>query len=87
MKIFFYKTIFIAFIFFVTFKITFGSTVKYIENKIYNMSQRKNVEYIKQKIREEIQIAITKKEYIKKKDADLINQFLNKIKKDLDKQN
>ena len=51
------------------------------------MSQRENVEYIKQKIREEIQIAITKKEYIKKKDADLINQFLNKIKKDLDKQN
>jgi len=87
MKIFFYKTILVAFIFFVTFKITIGSTVKYVENKIYSLSSKENLEYIKQKIKDEMKVAITKDEYIKKDDADLINQFFSKVKKDLEKQN
>mgnify|MGYP001355889145 FL=1 len=49
MKLFFYKTIFVAFVFFITFKITVGSTVKYVENKIYSLSSKENLEYVKKK--------------------------------------
>ncbi len=87
MKLFFYKTIFVAFVFFITFKITIGSTVKYVENKIYSLSSKENMEYMKQKIKDEMQVAISKEEYIKKEDAILINQFIKKIQKDLNNQN
>ena len=50
MKLFFYKTIFVAFVFFITFKITIGSTVKYAENKLYSLTSKENLEYLKQKI-------------------------------------
>ncbi len=87
MKLFFYKTIFVAFVFFVTFKITIGSTIKYVENRLISLSSKENLEYIKQKIKNELKVAISKDEYIKKEDALLINQFINKIQKDLNNQN
>ena len=42
---------------------------------------------IKEKIREEIKVAIEKDEFISKEDANLINNFFNKIRSDLNKQN
>tara|TARA_B100000963_G_C22484570_1_gene606296 strand:+ start:161 stop:424 length:264 start_codon:yes stop_codon:yes gene_type:complete len=87
MKLFFYKTIFVAFVFFVTFKITIGSTIKYVENRLISLSSKENLEYIKRKIKNELKVAISKDEYIKKEDALLINQFINKIQKDLNNQN
>ena len=74
MKLFFYKTIFVAFVFFITFKITIGSTFKYVENKIYSLSSKENLEYIKQKIKDEMKVAVSKEEYIKKDDAILMTE-------------
>ena len=45
------------------------------------------IEIIKENIREEVQTAIQKDDYIKPEDAKLINQFLNKIRSDLEKIN
>tara|TARA_B100001063_G_C16648018_1_gene494400 strand:+ start:333 stop:596 length:264 start_codon:yes stop_codon:yes gene_type:complete len=87
MKIFFYKALLVGFIFFVVFKLTFGSMISTFERKIYDLSSKENIEMVKEKIREEIKVAIEKDEFISKEDANLINNFFNKIRSDLNKQN
>ena len=42
---------------------------------------------IKDKIKNQMEIAINKDEFINKEDAELINRFINKIQKDLKNQN
>ena len=87
MKIFFYKTLLVAFIFFIVFKITIGSLINEIENEVYKMKSKENLEMFKQNLREQMMTAIQKDEFIKKKDAELINLFINKIQKDLNDHN
>ena len=87
MKIFFYKALLVGFIFFVVFKLTFGSMISTFERKIYDLSSKENIELVKEKIRGEIKVAIEKDEFISKEDANLINNFFNKIRSDLNKQN
>lgn len=83
MKLFFYKSILVLFLFLVGFHYSYN----YIEKKINiiiqeNLSKEK-IEIIKKKIKEEMKVAINKDDYISKEDADLINKFLNKIRSDL----
>lgn len=85
MKIFFYKTLLIAFSFFIVFKLTIGSLIKEVENKIYESISKENIELIKKDIREQIIIAVKKDNFINKDDADLVNAFIDKIKQDLNK--
>ena len=87
MKIFFYKTLLVAFVFFIVFKITIGSVISNFESKIYNLSSKENIEMVKEKIREEIKVAINKEKFINEEDADLINAFLKKVQTDLNNQN
>ncbi len=87
MKIFFYKTLLVALIFFIVFQITFGSLINRVENKIYEIKSKENIEMIKEKIKNQMEIAINKDEFINKEDAELINKFINKIQKDLKNQN
>mgnify|MGYP001235983217 FL=1 len=87
MKIFFYKTLLVALVFFIVFQITFGSLVNNVENKIYETKSKENIEMIKDKIKNQMEIAINKDEFINKEDAELINRFINKIQKDLKNQN
>jgi hypothetical protein len=87
MKIFFYKTLLVALVFFIVFQITFGSLVNNVENKIYEIKSKENIEMIKDKIKNQMEIAINKDEFINKEDAELINRFINKIQKDLKNQN
>ena len=42
------------------------------------------MENIKEKVRNEIKDGLKKDRYLSKEDANLINDFINKIKKDLD---
>ena len=67
MKIFFYKTLLVAFIFFIVFKITIGSLINEIENEVYKMKSKENIEMFKQNLREQMMTAIQKDEFIKKK--------------------
>ena len=86
MKIFFYKTLLVAFIFFIIFKITIGSTISNFERKTQSLLSKGNIEMIKEEIREEIKIAIGKDKFINQADADLINSLLKKIQTDLNNQ-
>ena len=85
MKIFFYKTLLVALVFFVTFKLTIGSLTNEIENKIYKIKSKENIEKLKENLRNQIILAIEKDEFIKSDDAELINSFFKKIKDDLNK--
>lgn len=84
MKIFFYKTILIAFVFFITFKLTVGSLINQTESKIKDLASKESVEIIKMKIRKEMQNAIDKDDYLNDDDAVLINKFLRKIRSELE---
>ena len=86
MKIFFYKTLLVAFAFFIVFKLTIGSLIKEVENKIYESFSKENIERVKDNLRKQIIIATEKERYIKKSDADLINALINKVKEDLKSQ-
>ncbi len=62
---------------------TIGAKVKQIQQEIDNFKSKENVEIIKDKIRDEIRNAINKERYLSQEDAQLINNFINKIKADL----
>ena len=83
MKTFIYKISIFCVVFFVLYKITIGKTINEIESKVEFIKSKENVEYIKSKIKDEIRNSLTKERYISIEDAQLINNFLNKIKKDL----
>ena len=82
MKIFFYKTILVAIVFFIAFKLTIGSLINQTESKIRDLTSKESVEMIKMKIRKEMQNAIEKDDYIKRK-MQLSLGFINKIKSEL----
>ena len=83
MKIFFYKTILVAIVFFIAFKLTIGSLINQTESKINDITSKESVEMIKMKIRKEMQNAIDKEDYLNENDAILINNFLKKIRSEL----
>jgi len=87
MKIFFYKTLLVAFVFFITFKLTIGSLLNELENKFHDSFSKENIEKIKDDLRGQLNTAVKKDKFINKEDSELINAFIDKIKKDLKNQN
>ena len=85
MKIFFYKSILIFFLFIVAFHFTFGIASKNIKRQMQETLSKESMEKVKNQIRDEIENAVKKDRYISSEDAKLINKFLNKIKTDLEK--
>ena len=83
MKIFFYKTLLVAFAVFIVFKLTIGSLLKEAENLVYDNFSKEKIEKLKESLREQIIIAVEKDDFIKEEDAELINAFISKIKQDL----
>ena len=84
MKIFFYKTILVALVFFITFKLTLGSLINQTKSQVKDLTSKENVELLKSKIRKEIKTAIEKEDYINDEDAVLIKNFLKKVKSELE---
>tara|TARA_B100000965_G_scaffold207021_1_gene172977 strand:+ start:3259 stop:3522 length:264 start_codon:yes stop_codon:yes gene_type:complete len=85
MKFFFYKSLIVAFVFLITFHLTFNYVYKKIKTEINNTFSKDNIENIKNKIRSEFEVAINKDIYINPEDAKIINKFLEKIKSDLNR--
>ncbi len=85
MKLFFYKSVLIVFLFLLTFHFSLGYLIKKIKTEIEMVVSKEKAEDLKIKIKEEMQNAIDKENFIKKDDAVLINKFIEKIKKDLEK--
>ena len=84
MKIFFYKSLITFILLFVFYQLTIGAKVREIESKIINITSSENIEYIQNKIREELKNAVAKDKYLKDEDAVLLNNFINKIKSELE---
>ena len=84
MKIFFYKTMLVALVFFITFKLTIGSLINQTKCEIKNLTSKENVERLKSEVRKEMKKAIKKEDYIKDDDAVLIKKFLKKVKSELE---
>ena len=87
MKVFLYKLLISVFVLFILYKITVGQTIKQIETKLEYLSSKDSIISLKEKIRDEIKASLNKERYISNEDAELINEFINKIQKDLKNQN
>ncbi len=57
--------------------------LKEINYKIEKIRSKESVDKIKDKFREELKNAVEKENYLNQEDAKLINDFINKIKKEL----
>ena len=85
MKIFFYKSLLVFFLFLVAFHFSFSYVIKKSKSEINNFISKDNLELLKNKIRKEMKSATVKDDYINKEDAILLNKFLDKVKSDLKK--
>ena len=83
MKTFVYKTLFIFVCLFLLFQLTVGTKIRQLDYELKEFKSKKNIENIKNKIREEMKSAVSKENYLTPEDAKLINEFINKIKSDL----
>jgi len=83
MKIFIYKTLFIFVCIFVLFQLTFGIKINQLNTELEKIKSQENIENMKNKLRDELKNAISKKNYLSPDDAKLINDFINKLKKEL----
>ncbi len=87
MKIFVYKTLFIFVCVFVFFQLTFAAKIKQLNNKLEEFKSQENINYMKNKLRDELKNAIGKDRYLNPDDAKLINDFITKLKKELSNSN
>ena len=83
MKTFVYKTLFIFICIFLLFQLTIGTKLKQLNKELTELKSKKNIEIIKDKLRDELRNAISKENYLSPDDAKLINEFINKLKKEL----
>ena len=83
MRIFVYKTLFIFVGIFILFQLTIGAKLKQLNKELAELKSKKNIEIIKDKLRDELKNAIKKENYLDPEDAKLINEFINKLKKEL----
>ena len=83
MKTFVYKTLFIFVCLFVLFQLTIGAKIRQLNSELEEFKSKRNIENIKNKIRDELKNAITKERYLSPEDAKLINDFITKLKKEL----
>tara|TARA_E500000178_G_C16910105_1_gene702189 strand:+ start:234 stop:500 length:267 start_codon:yes stop_codon:yes gene_type:complete len=85
MKLFFYKSILVLFLFLLGFHYSFNYIVKSVKKNVENNLSKSQIESVKDKVREEMKDAINKDKFISDEDAKLINKFLEKISSDLNK--
>jgi len=83
MKTFVYKTLFIFVGIFLLFQLTIGIKLKQLNKELATLKSKENIEIIKDKLRDELRNAISKENYLSPDDAILINEFINKLKKEL----
>lgn len=83
MKTFVYKTLFIFVGIFLLFQLTIGIKLKQLNKELAALKSKENIEIIKDKLRDELRNAISKENYLSPDDAKLINEFINKLKKEL----
>ena len=83
MKLFIYKSLIVIFLVFVLFHTTIGYVLRDYEGKIYNTFDKEKISFIREKIREEIRDGINSDRILSQEDAALLNDFINKIRSEI----
>ena len=83
MKIFVYKALFVFVCIFILFQLTIGMQIKQLKHELEELQSKENIENIKEQLRDELKNAVSKENYLSPEDAKLINEFINKLKKEL----
>ena len=83
MKIFIYKTFLIFGLIIITFYLTFGFLKKELKREFVNVLSKENINLIKTKIKNELKEGLKKEKLLKKDDAILIKNYIEKIKIEL----
>ena len=81
MKIFIYKSIIVFFLLIIAFHVTVNYKLRSYEKELKSFSSEENKEKYKNKIKDEMRKAIKKENYFTEEEKNLINDFLQKIKK------
>ena len=87
MRLFIYKTIFVFICIFLIFQFTIGTRIKQLNSELEQFKSQKNINNLKDKLRKELRNANNKENYLTPEDAKLINDFINKLKKELSNNN
>ena len=87
MKIFFYKSVLVFFLFILAIHFSFGLIKKDLKREFTNLISKEKVEEIKNKIRKELKNGNNKEVLINPEDAELLNNFLIKLRSELEKTN
>ena len=87
MRIFIYKLIISFLTIFFLYHSTIGYTIYKFQNKIYSSLNKKIVEDIKLKIREEIENSLKKDRILERDDAILLNKILKKLRSEINSPN
>jgi hypothetical protein len=87
MKQYIYKIIIFVLATIMIYEFTIGKQINKYTDKINTISSKEGRKETVKKIREEIKKGIKKERYLSKEDAKLINQFINKIQKELSQAN
>ena len=83
MKIFVYKVLISAFVIFLLYQLTIGYTISKFQQKISTITNKENLEMVKDKVRNEMKAGLEKDKILKDEDAILLREFLKKINSEL----
>lgn len=83
MKLFIYKSLFVCLLIFILFHLTIGYVIRGYESKIRNAFSKDKINFVREKIRSEIKASLKKDQILSNEDSDLLNQFFEKISKEL----
>ena len=83
MRQFIYKMVVIALTIILVFEFTIGKKISQFGGKVDAISSKEGRKETVNKLREEIKKAVKKERYLSKEDAELINEFILKIQKEL----
>ena len=86
MKQFIYKMIVIVFAIILVYEFTIGKKISQYGQKIEVLSSKEGRKETVNKLRDEIKRAVKKERYLSKEDAQLINEFISKIQKELNEE-
>ena len=85
MKNFIYKCLLVFFLFIIAFHFTFNLKLRQYEKRLKLITDKQNIEKIKNKVKDEMKNAIEKDNYLTSEERNLINNFIKKVNQELNK--
>lgn len=83
MKYFIYKLFAVSALMFIVYHATIGYTIKNLKIELANSFDKDKIEYLRNKIRNEIKSSLNKEKILNPDDAELIEKFIKKISSEI----